>query len=66
MKVFGTLIGVILVAAFVVPTIFTIYLLMLSKDLTGCNTYASIAQYTWGYAGSVVTKLAIIFNGYGL
>jgi len=66
MKVYGFVLGTILYVFIGFINNFTVGLLLLTKDKTGCKTYASIAENTLGYAGSVVTKLAIIVNNFGL
>lgn len=66
MKVYGIVLGTFLIIAVAFITIFIVWLLLLAKDRTGLCTYSSIAHDTLGYTGSVITKLAIILNNFGL
>lgn len=62
----GIVLGAVFIFLIASVNIFSVHLLLKCKDMTKKNGYAMFAKITYGAAGSLLVKIIIIINNFGM
>ena len=66
MSYMGFIVGIIIVIFLAVSTLYSVYILIRCHEITGKNGYSMFGKITMGKIGSILVKIIIIINNFGI